>query len=125
MGIDWEKPFKKYIIKKFKKEMNIDLPFDAISTIQMDLNIDFSVLKLKELAMLYSMSIMTENYEQAQKISKELKKRNCILKINIDEKKREGTVDIFLQSQTEVAIVQINLIATPDGMMVDWEKENF
>lgn len=125
MGIDWEKSLKQYIIKKFKEKLGIDVPLSAIAGIELNFSMDFSDVELRDLGMMYALSIMAENYEATANIDKELKKRNCTVKLNLDEKKGEGTVDIFMTPKQAVENIQINLIVTPDGMMVDWDKEDF
>ena len=124
MGIDWEKSLRSYIVKKFKEKLGIDLPLNAIGEIELDFGLDFSEVELKDLGMMYALSIMAEKYEASTNIKKELKKRNCSVKLNLDEKKREGTVNIYLPKK-KVENIQIFLIVTPDGVMVDWDKENF
>lgn len=125
MGIDWEKSFRHYLSKKFKEMMGIELPLDAIGDIVMDFDIDYSVLDLHDLGVLYSLAITVENFETAEKILKEFEKRNCTVKLTLDEKKGCGTVDIYVQPEVEIKKLAINLVVTPDGMMIDWDKENF
>ena len=86
MGINWEKSLKQYLVKKFKEELGYDIEVGDIANIDMDFDLDYSKLAIRDLSMLYSLSITTEKFEATHKILEELKKRNCTVKLNIDEK---------------------------------------
>lgn len=124
MGIDWEKPFRKYLAKKFKENLGIELPPDAIDSITMDFEFgDIANMDVRDLGVLYTLTVMTENFEKTQQIVEEFKSRGMKLNINVDEKKNSGILDITSEESPDDDI-HINLIVTNEGMMIDWEKEN-
>jgi hypothetical protein len=77
------------------------------------------------LANIYSFAIMKEDFEDAKKIADELHKRDIEIKIETDDKKKTGVINFYLKPQVSIPYVDIKMKILPDGMIVDFEKENF
>jgi len=123
--VDWEKELRKYIAKKIKEKLGFDVNPDEISTLEINTDIDLTLLDIEELAMVYAFAIMREDFEHAKNISDELKTRDCEIKIDIDEKSKSGAINVYMKPKTEVAYLDIKLKVLPDGMMIDFDKQEF
>lgn len=123
--IDWENELKHYIKKKFEKLMGIELPLENIKTIQLDLDFDYELLDMEELANIYVFAIMKEDFEEAKEIKKELKSRDCEVKLDINEKDKTGVLYVHYKPELELESITIHLKILPDGMMIDFDKNNF
>jgi hypothetical protein len=67
---------------------------------------------------------MGEDFEHAKAISDELNTRNCEIKIDINDLKKTGVINIYKQSETSV-ICDVKLKILPSGMMIDFDEQNF
>ena len=124
MAINWEESFKKYVAKKFEEVMGMPLPTDAVDEIAMDFDMDLEELDIRDIGMLYCLSLMSERYEDTQRFLTELGVRNYTTKLNLNEKEGVGVVNIYSPFEP-LESIEINLIVTKEGMMIDWEKEEF
>ena len=123
--INWEDELKRYIARKFKEIMGEDIPLEHIHTIELNVDLDLPALSIKDLASIYSFAIMKEDFEEAKKIADELQKRDVEIKIETDDKKKTGVINFYLKPQISIPYLDIKMKILPDGMMVDFEKENF
>ena len=121
--VNWESEFKRYLAKKFKEVIGEELPIENISTIKVNMDIDITLLTIKELALIYAWAIMQENYEQAEIVKQELTKRNGKIEFDIDEKTKTGTINVYIVPKTSITCVDIKIKVLPDGMMIDFDKE--
>lgn len=123
--VDWENELKKYLAKKFEAIMGESIPIENIHTIEMNVDLDLSdsTLTIEDLANIYAFAIMKEDFEYAKAIADELAKRNCEIKIDVDEKNKVGTINLYVKPETAVAYIDIKMKILPDGMMIDFEKE--
>jgi len=124
MSVNWETSFKKYIARIFKKEMGFDMDVNNISKIIINTDVDLSLISLYELGWIYAFSIMQENFEQSNLVKEELKKRNCEIDLYINEMTKEGVIDLYIQPKTETKCLEIKLKVLPDGLMIDFDKED-
>jgi|ERR1035437_1818284 hypothetical protein len=122
--VNWRDEFKKYIVKKFNKQMGLDIDANNITQIVINTNFNIGTLSIKELSLIYAFALMDENYEQAQKIVDEFTKRNCKVSIDINEEKNEAIINLYMFPKTTVAYLDIKMKVLPDGMIIDFEKEN-
>ena len=117
---DWQDELKKYVIRKHKQLTGFDLPIEAISEVNIDFEVDFEDLSIKDLGNMYSFALMMEKYEFAQEIDEELKSRNCKVEVEFDEEKKTGFVNITVLPKEE--LIEINMKIIPTGVMVDFDK---
>jgi hypothetical protein len=123
MPSNWEDEFKKILIDYVKKFTGKDISDYQIITTSVPID-DLQYFSLENLARLYAFSIMKEDYEQAEIVSVELKKRNCKIKINVDELKKTGIIDIIYQPKDVIAKISINMKVLKEGMMIDFENND-
>jgi hypothetical protein len=110
--VNWETDLKKYIAKKLSKIKGFNINPDEIKGFRVNTDIDISKLDIRELATIYAFAIMQENFEQANAIVEEFARKNCEVKIDVDDFKKTGNIDVHMK-------------ILPDGMIMDFEKENF
>jgi hypothetical protein len=122
--IKWKEEFKKYLAKKFNEKMGFEINPQNIHSIEINTEIKIDLLSIEDLAFTYAFAIMDENFEQAKFINDEFTKRNCEIKINIDEKNHSGTIDVYQLPEINCALLSVQLKVLPDGMMIDFEKQN-
>jgi hypothetical protein len=125
--VDWEKSFRAYLIKKMSIVLGIEIADDSVEIIDVSDYVDFEVttLALEELPMIYAFALMRENFESAKEISDEIESRNARITFDIDEKTNTGQINLYVEPETDVAYANIKMVITPDGVMVDWDKQNF
>lgn len=123
--IDWETELRKYIAKKIKKTIGLDVSPEEIMTVEVNTDIDLTALEIEDLALVYAFAIMREDFEQAKIISDELNTRNCEVKIDVDDFNKTGIINVYKQPETSIAYVDIKLKVLPDGMIIDFEEQNF
>jgi len=123
--VNWEKEFKNYIAKKVKETLGFEIDAQNIGALSVNTNIDLTLLDIEELAMVYAFAIMREDFEQAKIISDELETRNCDIKIDINDDNKTGAINVYLRPEVSVAYLDIKLRVLPDGMIIDFEKQNF
>jgi len=121
--VNWRDEFKKYLVKKFNKQMGFDIDANSITQVVINTNINFSTLSIKDLSLVYAFAIMDENYEQAKSVFIELSKRNCKISIDINEEKKEAIINLYMFPETAVAYIDIKMKVLPDGMIIDFEEE--
>jgi len=113
--VNWEYELKRYLAKKFKAIMGFEIPIESIHTIMMDADFELSEFTIEELANIYAFAIMKEDYEQADNVKKELSQRDCKIVLDVDEKKREATINLYVKPKTEVVYLDIKMKVLPDG----------
>jgi hypothetical protein len=132
MAVDWRSELKKFAMKKIKKmlaamgdEDDIDVFPDQVQIYEVPFDIDKETLENFEplsLARIYAHMIMKEDFELVKTISEILKKKGYETSINID--KTGKTADIVVKPQSGDTTITIPMKVYPDGMMVDFEKED-
>jgi hypothetical protein len=121
--MEWEEQFKRRLLQ-ILKEINLDIKIDDIEIVDIGFpDVDMSGMTVQNLGRLYAFAIMKENYEEAQKVKDELSKRNCQIELKIDEKKKEGILDITFVPDSSVEHIQVNMKVLKDGLSIDWDKE--
>jgi len=123
--VDWEKELREYIVRKMKNRLGLDVNPSEIKTVSVDAEVDFKILEIEELAMIYAFAIMKEDFEEAKEIADELKTRDCIVEIDVNDLEKTGVINVYKQPETSVVFIDIKLKVLPDGMIVDFEKQNF
>jgi predicted RNase H-related nuclease YkuK (DUF458 family) len=123
--VNWENELKKYIARKVHDIMGVEIPVENILTFELNLDLDLPTLTIEELGYIYAFAIMKENFEQAKAISEELANRNCEIKLDIDEKSKTGVINLYVKPEVAIAYIDIQMKVLPDGLMIDFEKENF
>jgi len=123
--LNWQYELKKYLAKKFYEKMGFEIGVENIYTIEMNLDLDLSLISIDDLAHIYAFSIMKEDFEEAKKVADELKKRKCNIEIDTDSSKNVGSIKITKKSKKKPISIQIPLKVYPDGVMIDFEKEGF
>lgn len=122
--LDWRNELKKHVSKRIKEMTGEDVPIENIYTMELDTVLDYSEIPIEELASMYAFAIMKEDFEDAKKIADELKKRDVDVEIDIDEMKRTGVINFYLQPKKSIAYLDIKLKVLPDGLMIDFDNEN-
>jgi hypothetical protein len=123
--VNWEDELKRYIARKFKETMGEDIPLDHIYTLELNVDLDLPSLSIHDLASIYSFAIMKEDFEEAKKIADELQKRDCEIRIETDDKNKTGVINFYIKPQVSIPYLDIKMKILPDGMMVDFNKEDF
>lgn len=123
--VNWESELKRYIAKKFKEMMGEEIPLENIHTIEVEMNLNLSGLTISELGNIYAFAIMKEDFEHAKKLAAYLNKKGFKIKIETDDVKKIGNINIYKKSRAKVkkpeVIIPIKIY--PDGMIVDFEKQ--
>jgi hypothetical protein len=123
--VDWESEFKKYIVEKFKDKLGFEISPASIKGLYVNTNIDLSLLEINDLAIVYAFAIMREDFEQAKRITDELAIRDCTISIDTDDLKKTGVINVYKKPETKTAYIDVKMKVLPDGMMIDFEKQNF
>jgi len=123
--VNWESELKRYLAKKFKEIMGEEIPLENIHAVEVDFNLTLSALTISELGNIYAFAIMKEDFEQAKKLSEQLEKKGYNIKIETDDVKRVGSINVYKKSRTKVKkpVVTVPMKIYPDGMIVDFEKQ--
>lgn len=123
--VNWESELKRYLAKKFKEIMGEEIPLENIHAVEVDFNLTLSALTVSELGNIYAFAIMKEDFEQAKKLSEQLEKKGYNIKIETDDVKRVGSINVYKKSRTKVKkpVVTVPMKIYPDGMIVDFEKQ--
>jgi hypothetical protein len=123
--VNWEEEFKKYVVRKMKKVLGYEIQPSEITKLIVNTDVDLTTLIVQELATVYAFAIMREDFEYARKVADELETRDCEVKIEMDDVSKTGAINIYLKPKSEVVYIDIKMKLLPDGMMIDWEKQNF
>ena len=125
--LNWEYELKKFLVKKFNTLTGGEISTDNISIVEFHAELDLNLLTIRELAYLYAFSIMKEEFEEAKKIADNILKRKHKIILNIDEPNRVGSVDVYKDTKRKQKkpVAHVSLIVKSDGMMIDFEKEEF
>lgn len=124
--LNWQDDLKRYIAKKFKQETGEEIPLANIKTVEVHVDIDLAKLSIIELTYMYAFSLMKEDFEYAQKIADVIKTKKHRIDIETDESKRTGSINVYKDTKRKSKVVaHVSLKVLPDGMMIDFEKEEF
>jgi len=123
--VKWEEEFKKYVVRKMKKVLGFEIQTSEISKLVVNTDVDLTLLTIPELATVYAFAIMREDFEYAKVVATEFEVRNCDVKIEMDDVSKTGAINVYLKPNTAVAFIDVKMKLLPDGMMIDWEKQNF
>lgn len=124
--VDWENELKKYTAKKLKSKLGINITPDQIDDIGFTLeNVDLTKATNDELLILYAFTIMDETFEEAQMILNEFENRNIWIQTLTDDAKKSANIVIYNNNEPNKIINDIKMKLLPDGMIIDFEEENF
>ncbi|MFA5366370.1 MAG: hypothetical protein WC333_00405 [Dehalococcoidia bacterium] len=131
MAVDWRSELKKFAMKKIKEMLiamgdeDIEVTPDQVQIYEVPFEINKETLKSLEplaLARIFAHMIMREDFELVEAISEILKEKGYETKIDIDESKK--TANIIVKKPVGVEMITIPMKIYPDGMIVDFEKED-
>ena len=122
---NWEFEFKKYIAKKMQENLGMEINIDDIGDIIVNTNIDYNGIDIEDLATIYAFAIMREDFEMAKRVADEFQNRNCEIKIDVDEGKKTGIINVYLKPNSTISEVEIKMKVTTDGMVIDFESQGF
>ena len=124
--VNWQNELKKYTAKKLKSTLGIDVTPDQIDDIEFTLeNVNLSETTNNELLMLYAFTIMDETFEQAKMISDEFNNRGISIQTNTNNVEKSANIVIYNNKKPNNIINDIKMRLLPDGMVIDFEKQNF
>ena len=123
--VDWESSLKKYLVKKFKETLGLDITEDNITKFHVNAETDLSGLLLEELITVYAFALMREDFERAQVVAEEVESHNARIVFDVDEVNKTGEIKIFVAPENVSADIQMFMRIEDDGVVVDWEKQNF
>jgi hypothetical protein len=124
--LNWQDDLKRYIAKKFKQATGEEIPLANIKTVEVHADIDLAKLSITELTYMYAFSLMKEDFEHAQRIADVIKEKKHRIEIETDDSKRIGSVNVYKDTKRKSKVVaHVSLKVLPDGMMIDFEKEEF
>jgi hypothetical protein len=125
--VNWQKELKNFLAKKFN-EMVDDEEYhvspENIMTIEIDFDLQLDQLTDKELTHIYAYAVMKEDFEAAKKLTKEINNRSYDVRIDIDEKENIGLINVVEHKNPNKTICSVPMKVYPDGLMVDFEKED-
>lgn len=120
---NWEDELKKYIVKKFKAKVGIDI---VIEDLVIDIsNIDLPNVDIDDLAIIYAFAISDEDFEKADTFLTEVKKRGYLIIIDTNDAKKSGSVKVIDAKKSDNVICEVKMKITPNGMIIDFEEQNF
>jgi hypothetical protein len=122
--VNWESELKRFLAKKFNEITGGEISVENIKTVEIQVDLDVTLLTVKELGHIYVYAIMKEDFEHADSLANELTKRGCGVKIETDDIKKIGAIIVYQLSDINKILVNIPLKIYPDGMMVDFEKQD-
>jgi hypothetical protein len=134
MAVNWKGELKKHALKKIKEMLDrmgmLDELEDRVSTDNIQvIEVPFKFtqemldsLDVKDLSRLYAHMIMREDFEHAGLISNLLQKKG--FEVTIDTYEIEKRADIVIKPQSGATTITIPMKVYPDGMMIDFEKED-
>jgi hypothetical protein len=124
--VDWENELKRYLAQKYKKEFGREVDYTNIKIIENFGIIDENIgeFEIEELAHVYAFDLMKEDFEHANIIKNELTKRNCDVNIDIDEINKTAVINVYIKPKNKIAYIDIHMKIMPNGMIIDFEKEN-
>jgi hypothetical protein len=88
-------------------------------------NIDLSELLIEELITVYAFALMREDFERAKEVADEVESHNARIAFDVDEANKTGVIRIFAEPENVSASIQMFMKIEPDGVVIDWEKQNF
>ena len=122
MGTNWEYELKKYLARKFQEATGEEISIENIHTVEVHVDINPKVLTITELGHIYAFAIMKEDFEYADGLANELASRGHCIKIETDDIKKCGSINIINTADNKVAY-SVPMKVCTDGMMVDFEKQ--
>jgi hypothetical protein len=122
MGTNWQYELKKYLARKFQEVTGEEISINNIRTVEVHVDINLKGLTISELGHIYAFAIMKEDFEHADGLANELASRGHCIKIDTDEAKKCGNINIINTVDNKVAY-SVPMIVCADGMMIDFEKQ--
>ena len=124
--VNWQNELKKYTAKKLKSKLGIDITLDQIDDIEFTLeNVDLTKATNDELLILYAFTVMDETFEQAQMILNEFENRNIWLQTLTNDAEKSASIVIYNNNEPNKVIGDVKMRLLTDGMIIDFEKQNF
>lgn len=126
--VNWEKELKKFLAKKFNEifdDEDMQISPENIQTVDVEFEVDVNLLTEGELLHIYAFAMMREDFEYAKKMSDELKKRGYAVKMNLDEKNKNGSIEMISNANENTPLISIPILLHPEGIMIDFESEEF
>jgi hypothetical protein len=134
MAVDWRSELKKFAIKKIKEmliamgdEDAADIMPDQVQIYEVPFEIKKENLENFEpltLARIFAHMIMRDDFELAEATSNVLKNKGYETNIDIDETGKTANIIVKKTLEGEVKEIIIPMKIYPDGMIIDFEKEN-
>jgi hypothetical protein len=121
--VNWEMELKRFLVKKYKEVVGEEISVENFSTIEIPFDLDLAGLTIKELGHIYAFAIMKEDFEQTDGLANEIAKRECGIKIDTNNVKQTGAIIIYQNNNPEKPIFSVPMKIYPDGMIVDFEKD--
>lgn len=122
--VDWEDSYKRYVTRKYEEIMGEPLPIGNISTCDVNVDLDITLLSIDEMAYMYAFAIMKEDFEQAKILSDEFEKRNSRIEIEVDADEKTAIVNVYLQPNKKIESIDIKMKILSDGMMIDFDEDD-
>jgi len=124
--VDWQKSLRAYMVKKMSDILDLKITEDDVETFEFNdfAAIDLGELLLEELPTMYAFALMREDFETAKLIADEIESRNARITFDINEDGKTGQINLYVEPETD-AYFDVKMIITSDGVIIDWEKQNF
>jgi len=123
--VDWESSLKKYLVKKFKETLGLNITEESITRFEVNNDVDLSELLLDELITIYAFALMREDFERAKQVADEVEKHNARIAFDVDEENKTGVIGIYIEPEHKTADITMFMKIESDGVVIDWEKQNF
>lgn len=123
--VDWESSLKKYLVKKFKETLGLTITEESITRFEVNPDVDLNGLLLEELITIYAFALMREDFERAKVVADEVESYNARIAFDVDEANKTGEIKIFVEPSNASADIIMYMKILPEGVVIDWEKQNF
>lgn len=127
----WEIELERYLKNKISRILNIDDDDDVegleIKILNIEDLFDYNNITddttIDDLAMYYAFTIMSEEFEKSNIIKNELNERDCTLDLIVNDD--TAILNVYHLDNNEVPYVDVKFNVTSEGLIIDFEEEDF
>jgi len=121
--VNWKEELNKYIAKKLSTKFGYIIDPSKLSDLELNDDINIDEIQTQDLIMVYSFALMSENFEKADRIKERLKNDGYGVKIVVEG--NSAVIEQYEPTDETLVYSKVYMIITPDGMIMDFERQNF